>query len=421
MGAILTLACKDLRLLARDRFGLFWAFAFPLVLAVLFGAMFAGESGRPLKALPVAIADEDQSELSRELLRRLGASGALEIEVLGRAEAREAVRLGRKAACVAIPNGFELQAGLFGNETVVFEAGLDPARRAEASMLRGLLLEAVHGLLTERMSDRRRLRDAVEGAEMGARMNTELPAEERKKAEVFLGQLGEFLDSAAPETLKQGMGAPPAEVRETAVAADALPRSPFEITFPAGMIWGLIGCVSAFALSLARERTACTLRRLRFAPVSPAQVLAGKALACALAGLLTLVLLNAAGVAVFRIRVACPGLLALALACSACCFAGLMALLGTLGRTEQSTAGAGWALLMTLAMFGGAMMPLYFMPAWMQDVSNISPVKWAILVIEGALWRGFTWKESAAPLVGLLVLGAVGFAAGAWRLNRTET
>jgi ABC-type transport system involved in cytochrome c biogenesis permease component len=37
MKGMLILAAKDLRLLWRDRFGLFWVLGFPLIMALLFG------------------------------------------------------------------------------------------------------------------------------------------------------------------------------------------------------------------------------------------------------------------------------------------------------------------------------------------------------------------------------------------------
>ena len=61
-----------------------------------------------------------------------------------------------------------------------------------------------------------------------------------------------------------------------------------------------------------------------------------------------------------------------------------MMMIAGLGRTEQAVAGAGWAMLMPMTMFGGGMMPQFIMPAWMQTVGNVSPVKWAILGFEGA-------------------------------------
>lgn len=69
-------------------------------------------------------------------------------------------------------------------------------------------------------------------------------------------------------------------------------------------------------------------------------------------------------------------------------------------------------MLMPMAMFGGAMMPEFVMPAWMQTIGNVSPITWAILGIEGAVWRGFTLGEMVVPCAILLGFGAVCFAVG---------
>jgi ABC-2 type transport system permease protein len=58
------------------------------------------------------------------------------------------------------------------------------------------------------------------------------------------------------------------------------------------------------------------------------------------------------------------------------------------------------------------MIPLFVMPSWMQTVSNASPVKWGILALEGATWRGFSASEMALPVGVLLGVGVAGFALG---------
>ena len=54
---------------------------------------------------------------------------------------------------------------------------------------------------------------------------------------------------------------------------------------------------------------------------------------------------------------------------------------------------------MLMAMFGGGMIPLVFMPKFMQTLSNFSPAKWSVLALEGAIWRGFTLGRNAHCLV----------------------
>jgi ABC-2 type transport system permease protein len=63
-------------------------------------------------------------------------------------------------------------------------------------------------------------------------------------------------------------------------------------------------------------------------------------------------------------------------------------------------------------MFGGGMIPLIAMPGWMQSAGSISPVKWAVLSLEGAIWRGFTLNEMLLPCSILLGVGALTFAVG---------
>ena len=96
-----------------------------------------------------------------------------------------------------------------------------------------------------------------------------------------------------------------------------------------------------------------------------------------------------------------------------------MMLVSTLGKTEQAASGAAWAIMMPLSMLGGGMVPQIAMPAWMSTAGNISPVKWAIRAIEGALWRDFTLTEMLLPCGILLVFGYICFAIGTRRLDMT--
>jgi ABC-2 type transport system permease protein len=125
------------------------------------------------------------------------------------------------------------------------------------------------------------------------------------------------------------------------------------------------------------------------------------------------------GAAFFGVRPASPGLLVLALLVVPTGFVGLMMLVASLGRTEEGASGAGWALMMPMSMLGGGMIPLAMMPAWIQPFSYASPVRWAIISFEGAIWRGFSLAEMALPCAILIGIGAVAFAIGARRFQAT--
>jgi ABC-2 type transport system permease protein len=185
------------------------------------------------------------------------------------------------------------------------------------------------------------------------------------------------------------------------------------------MLWGVLGCAAGFAISIARERSAGTLQRLLASPLGLQRILLGKALACFLASLFVISLLTLLGFAL-KMRPESFPKLAVAAVCTAACFVGIMMTVSVLGKTEQSVGGVGWAINLVMAMIGGCMIPVMFMPEFIQRVSILSPVRWSILAIEGAVWRQFSWLEMAWPCLILIGIGLAGFALGSFILRRSQ-
>jgi ABC-2 type transport system permease protein len=195
-------------------------------------------------------------------------------------------------------------------------------------------------------------------------------------------------------------------------------RSKWDISFPQAMMWGVLACAAGFAITLVRERKQGTLMRLQVAPVTRTQVLAGKATACFLAVLGVIVVMLALGIWL-GMRPRNFAWLLLAAVSIAFCFVGIMMLMSVIGKTEESVSGAAWSANMLMAMFGGGMVPLLFMPGFMKVLSNFSPVKWSILALEGSIWRGFTLGEMMLPCAVLIGVGGVCLAIGTRILSRS--
>jgi ABC-2 type transport system permease protein len=181
-----------------------------------------------------------------------------------------------------------------------------------------------------------------------------------------------------------------------------------------------MSCVVAFGSGLAQERTRGTLVRLAVAPVSRRLVLVGKAFGCFLACLLVVLFLMLFGRLVLGVAIGSPWLFLMAAVASAFGFSGIMMLLAGVFRTEGAAEGAGRAVVLVLAMIGGGTIPLVFMPSIMRTVSGVSPFKWTILAIEGAVWRGFTLADMALPTLVLVGFGTIGFGLGSWFFRRAE-
>lgn len=168
------------------------------------------------------------------------------------------------------------------------------------------------------------------------------------------------------------------------------------------------------------RRPAGPFLRLRIAPLSRGAILGAKALACFAAIVVVSTVFLGPGRFAFGVRTGSPGLLALALAAVAFGFVGVMMLLATAGRSEQAVSSASWAVLLVMAMLGGGMVPLVALPDWMRPVGHASPVKWGILALEGAIWRGFDLREMMVPVAVLAGIGLVALSAGLAVLSRRE-
>ncbi|HVP12735.1 MAG TPA: ABC transporter permease [Phycisphaerae bacterium] len=431
MSAILALVVKDLRLLLRDKAGFIFAFVFPLVYAIFFGAIFSNVGGEATSKLRVAVVDEDGSEESRSFVESLTKTSQVEAVTTSREEAVESVRHGRRLAYITLPKGFGARRdGMFWGDPPNVAVGIDPSRQAEAAMLQGILIRCSF----ERMQDMFQRPEVMAGRvdEWMKRVQAadDISPAWRAALELFFPAFKSFVQNiprdesgnaaSQPGTATGRAQSSPARSSWQPVAIDVEPVarqagakiSSYAWSFPQGIIWGVIGCAAAFGISLVVERTNGTLVRLRTAPIARWQILAGKAGACFVTTVCMTTALLLLAAFVFNVRPQSVWLLVMAVVSVALGFVGIMMLLSVLGKTEQSAGGIGWAVLLVMAMLGGGMVPRIFMPSWMQMVSHISPVKWAIHAMEGALWRGFSPAEMAVPCAVLIGVGLACFALG---------
>ena len=422
MKEITAMAFKDLRILLRDRSGFFFTLIWPLLIAVFFGVMFGGNRAREqASAIPIAVVDEDRTEGSQAFVEALQAGTEFEITLANREEAFDAVKHRKAVAYVVLKPGFgEASETVFWGEPPQVELGIDPARGPEAAMVEGILMKYASERMGNLMSDHDAQRDNIRRARETLGESEDVPPDVRSNLGQLFADLDRYMaeESAYADTADSAEGGlgglQPIEIQreDVSVAVTRGPRSAYAITFPQGIIWGLIGTSAGFAVSIVTERTRGTLFRLQTAPISRTTVLGGKALACFLSIILMSLVLYTLGFVVFRLRPASLPLLGLAVVSSAVAFVGVMMLLSVSGKTEQAVGGIGWAVLIVMSMLGGGMIPLFFMPGWMRSISTFSPVKWSVLAMEGAVWRGFSLVEMLKPCGILIAVGVACFAFG---------
>ncbi|MHC4203317.1 MAG: ABC transporter permease [Planctomycetota bacterium] len=421
MNKILSLAIKDLRVLISDRGNVFWVFGFPVIFALFFGAIYSSAGEGP-SGMEIAIVNEDNSEFSNSYISKLQSDEQLKIANMSRQEAIEQVRKGKVAAAVILNKGFgDGFEALFSSENPKLEIASDPSRRMESGYLQGLLAKAQFEALSEKFADRQWMKDQVALWRGELETANDLDFEDAELYLKFMDSLDTLLTDANDESFGAGFDGEILNFAKMDINREYEgPITAFQVIYPQAMLWGILGCTATFAISIVKERTNGTFNRLRIGPLSRAHILAGKGTACFMTCVFLICILSIGAKVIFKTPISNFLLFIPAAVCTLLCFVGLMMFICTLGRTEQSAGGAGWAIIMIMAMIGGGMVPLAFMPSWLRPFSHISPVKWSIYALEGAIWRDFSFRDLINPCLVLLAIGFVAFLLGVFMLRRQD-
>lgn len=131
--AAVTIALKDLRLLARDRVALFWVLGFPLLFALLFGSVLSAVADDSGRTFNLVLVDDVDSPQSRALLAALASAPGFSTESASRDAAHTLVRRGERLAFVRVRD----VSGELG-----LELGVDPTRAGESRALSAALARA---------------------------------------------------------------------------------------------------------------------------------------------------------------------------------------------------------------------------------------------------------------------------------------
>ncbi|MFC4201221.1 ABC transporter permease [Candidimonas humi] len=183
----------------------------------------------------------------------------------------------------------------------------------------------------------------------------------------------------------------------------------------------LIGALSMMqtlllaALSVAREREQGTFDQLLVTPLTPMQILVGKAVPAILVGLLqsTLIFL----VIRFWFQIPMSGsvwLLYLGLFIFTVASVGIGLSISALSLTMQQAMLYTFFLIMPLMLLSGLLTPIRNMPAALQIVTYANPLRFGMDIVRRVYLEGAGLADVAAEFIPLLVLAAVTLPLAAW-------
>jgi ABC-2 type transport system permease protein len=371
--AFRALVRKDIQIFLRDRRALVVSVLTPIVVAAFFGFLFAGTGagGNTISRMKVGVTDLDHSALTKAVLESLNQDASLEIQELPEDQALQLVRSGNLRAAMVFPAGFETAA-----TGALVGLGAMPDVKLLYDPSQSMIRPMVAGLLSQHVMQRL------------SRPN--------------------FIGNAKPI---------PFNVDNVAVTTG--PRYNSYAHSFAGMSIQFIlfmGIDAGIALLLMRQEG--MWRRLRAAPLSRAVLLGSRVAGTTLIaiGILAVVYLVARLVFDVRIAGSVPGF-----AMVACAFALLAATTGlmiaSLGRSVGATRGVAMFSVLILVMLGGAWVPSFVFPEWLQHVTEFVPTRWAVDGLDAMTWRGLPLQDAFAPTAILVGWSALFALIAVWRFN----
>jgi len=416
---------KDLQLFFSDRRAVIMSFLVPIAIASFFGSIFSGPSRNAEPArIAVAIVDQDAGAISRGIVAGARTDRNLAIDVAQEADARDAVRRGKTVVAVIIPQGFGDAAGraFFANgDKPPLGLVYDPSRAMELAMVRGVMTEHVMQAVSREVFSGDQGRALVDETLPRVQSST-MPDDQKRRLVEMLGAVQRFYR----EPTRAAGAAPgitmPYTVREEAMTAGSnVAYNGYAHSFGGMAIQFLLFAMANLGIEMLLERQKGLWKRLRSAPVSRAALLAGKAASGTLISLLTLWVSFAFAMIVFKVRIegSVAGFIGISIGV-ALMAASFGLLVAALGNTPASARGITTFAILIMVMLGGAWVPAFVFPRWLQQFTMIVPVRWAVDGFDAMTWRGIGLSGALAPMAVLFAFAAAFMAVAATRFKWEE-
>jgi ABC-2 type transport system permease protein len=405
---------KDLQLFFHDRRAVVVSLLVPIVCGSFFGYLFGGQGGKTeTSRMPVMFIDQDGSDISHELLAWLSADKNLDVKPSTLDEARTAVRKGKATAAVVIPKDFGADAGraFFSRakkpEIVVL---YDPSHGMELGMVQGIVSGAVMQVVSKEVFTGKSGREMLKGSLEGIGKDETIPPAEKKILRDLLGSVQELNEQqargqASGPGVSSGGLTMPYETREEAVTAGAgIQYNGYAHSFGGMGIQFILFMGLDVGVRLLLLRQSGLWQRLRAAPLSRSLLLGSRATSAAMiAGFILLVLFGFARI-VFGVHIegSFVGFLGVCAAFSLMTASfGLM--VAALGKTLEATRGFAIMATLIMVMLGGAWVPTFVFPQWLQKSTVIVPTRWAMDGLDAMTWRGLGLSAAVGPIAVMLL------------------
>jgi len=388
--AFRALVRKDLVLYFSNRRALVMSILAPIVIAAFFGAIFGSGMDKPTR-IPIAFADRDESTLSKSVAAAVKADTAFDVKDGDEATAIALAREGKVRAAVVLPAGFGEQARLAlvaGGDKPVVAVHYDPSQATAMTLVRGLLAQHVMKALGESLAAAGSAPTGSGALAAGAAASFSLP----------------FTTQAVESTARTDR-----------------PYNGYAHSFAGMGVQFILFMGIEVGVGVLLARRLGLWKRLRAAPLSRGLLLGSHIASGAITALVLLAIIYAAAIGIFHVRIdgSVAGFVGIAIA-FALLTSSFGLLIAAIGKTPEATRGLAIFATLVMVMLGGAWVPSFVFPPWLQTASLVVPTRWAVDGLDAMTWRGLGFDAAIAPIAVLLAFSGLFAAIAIWRFDWEE-
>lgn len=409
---MIALIRKDFKRRLNAPMGSLGMMAIPLVLAVILGGAFGGNStGTPRVTL--IIEDHDDSWLSAFYTGAFGRKelqDMFEVTVVSQG-AREAIENNDASAALIIPENFG--SDLLNKEPVALTLIKNPAQQispviAETAIdIMNLLLSQLRVVLAEPLD---RIRESMANASDPSDM-------EIAAISVLISQemraIGRF---AFPPAMELTVEEPTAD---NAADAKTATLNIYLFFFPGLIILGVFFVTEAYMSDLLEEAGTGTLQRTLIAGVTPARLLTAKITGCILYVICSILLMRIIGSLLFGVGWGAPAAEILTLVATSFAMTGVMCIVFGMARNDRQGSVISTVIILIMSLLGGSMIPRRVLPGPVRMSGIWTPNYWSLEAWDAILIDHAAVGEILPAIAVLTAMGLVTAAVG-WILLKQK-
>ncbi len=430
----IALVRKDILLYLGNRRTLVVNLMAPILMAAFFGYVLNPNTNKKPAHIPIAIVDLDGGATSQKIVVAMKADSTVDLLITDETTAIAEVRAGKRRAAIVLPKNFGADAGRAIFQTSAkpnVQLHIDPSQSYIASIVNGLLaqhaMQAVFS--TQFVGEAAQANAEIATREINAASG--LTAIQKTELTNAITSFAKFGKSANTQTAtandsnkadaSRGFTLPfSTESHEVTSGVDRKYNS-FAHSFAGMSVQFVLFMGVEFGVGLLLMRRMGLWKRLLAAPITRRDIVGSRIVGGILISLVLVLLIYTAAITVFGVRIdgSVIGFIGVALAFSMLT-ASFGLLIASLGKTPEATRGLAIFATLILVMLGGAWVPSFVFPEWLQSASLFTPTRWAVDGFSAMTWRGQGLDAALAP-IGAMTGFAVFFTLVAmWRFQWDE-